>query len=128
MIVNSVKGRLHLEDPQLELGEGLVIKVSKETEGIILAAEYVQENMKFDEDKNISVDELHELYEKINKACSFIVTDKMEYDKLITIMNKLTLEDRINVMNYIISTAKFEDIEEAEKAQKESAEKAENFR
>ena len=84
--------------------------------------------MKFDEDKNISVDELHELYEKINKACSFIVTDKIEYDKLMTIMNKLTLEDRINVMNYIISTAKFEDIEEAENAQKEAAEKAENFR
>lgn len=128
MIVNSIKGRLHLEDPQLELDEGLVIKVNRSTEGIILASEYLQKNLNFDDDKNLSVDELHELYDKINEACSLIVTDKIEYDKLMSIMNRLALQDRIEIMNYIISTAKFENIEEAEKAQKEAAEKAENFR
>lgn len=116
-MMNSIKNRLRLEDPTLEIADNVIITVCKDTEGIILAGEYAEENMQFGEDDKFSKEKLHEVYGHINQVCAILVPEKNEYEKLMTVMNKLILEDRILLMNSIISTAKFEDCEEAEKAE-----------
>jgi hypothetical protein len=116
MVVNSIKNRLRLEDPEIEIAENVVIKVCKDTEGIILAGEYAEENMQFSEEDKFSKEKLDELYGHINQVCAILVPYEEEYKKLMEVMNRLILEDRILLMNSLISTAKFEDCEEAEKA------------
>lgn len=109
--MNSIKNKLHKVKPQLEIAEGLVVSVEYRTETIIDVAEYAEANLN-NEKETFTKEDLEELNKHLSVIFKMLVTDKEEQKALLNEIKDLNLQDKMAVMNALITTAKFEDLEE----------------
>ena len=116
---NSIKNRLHKVKPQLEISDELTVSVEFKTETIIDDAEYADANLN-NEKESFTKEDLAELNGHLTTIFKMLVTDKEEQKALLNEVKELSLQDKMLLMNALITTAKFEDLEE-------SAEAAGNF-
>ena len=113
MIVNSIKGRTHITNPEMELEDGTTIELTRMTEDIIEAALHIQNNINFIDSENATKDDILTFYERLNEVYKMLIIKDEDYKKLIEYTNQLNLQDRLTVMNVMLATAKFEEYKEA---------------
>lgn len=108
---NSIKNRLHKVKPQLEISDELTVSVEYRTETIIDVAEYAEANLN-NEKETFTKEDLKELNRHLEIIFKMLVTDKEEQKALLNEIKDLNLQDKMTVMNALIATAKFEELEE----------------
>lgn len=115
--MNSIKNKTHKVKPQLEIAEGLIVSVEYKTETIIDVAEYADEHLGGQEEKeSFTKDDLKELNGHLTNIFKMLVTDKEEQKALLNEVSEYTLQDKMLVMNALITTAKFEELEDGAEA------------